>query len=115
MSWRAHRELMSRDDRFDLIRPHMTLNEASRAACKSTSARGGEPAATIISILTEIAEIQRRARAVFRATVQLSPGEGAKEQLLARWAEAETEFEQYRNLLTGTTVDEAIEKIMEGT
>lgn len=117
ISFRVHEALAYREDRYQIVDQyeHLTLNEATELIGGSTSGRGGKPASTLLSVLTELSEIKRRVRTTFRATVTLGPDDESKEQILSDLADVKTEIEQYEQYLTGMGVDEVIEKIMEGT
>ena len=112
VSHQVHAELQALPDRFSLIRPGMTVTEARELAGKSGSARGGPPAATLVSMLSELAECRRRVQAVFRLAVPMGLGEGQKAQLLDDLTEIRFVTDQFYNYLAGESLDDTLEKIL---
>ena len=113
VSHRAHVELQGLPDRFDLIRPGLTVTEARELAHTSTSGRGGLPAPTLIGLLNELAECRRRVQATFRLAVPMSLSEAQKGQLLDDLTEIRYITDQFYSYLTGESLNDTIEKILQ--
>lgn len=71
------------------------------------------PAATKLDIVVLLGEAKDHLRRAFRAAVSI--GLTGDEEVLSDLGDVETEAEQFRKYLTGMDLDEAIEKIMEGS
>lgn len=119
ISFTVHSVLATHEDRFSIVNEadSLTYDQAREIMGWSTSTRHttGKPAATLLSLLNELIEIKRRLRGTFRQTIAMDPSESDRQRLLTDLAEVETEVEQYRDYLTGGTLSETINKILETT
>jgi hypothetical protein len=92
----------------------MVLQATRKTKTREQKAPGGQQP-TVVGILNDMIGAKRFLQDAFKSTVKLSPGAEAKDKLLGGLGEVDAEADNLRGLLTGMSLDEAIERAMEGS